>query len=313
MAWTDVVAVVIYNARGEYLLAQRPAGKAYAGYWEFPGGKVEPGESLDAAVKREIREELGIEVLRAEPWLTRTHVYEHASVRLHFFRTREWQGTLHGMEGQAFAFQVAGKESVSPMLPANGPILKAVGLPTVLGVTQAQAIGISAFMPRLEAALTNGLRLVQVREPGMGIDELRAFALDVVRRCHAAGARVLINGDEDLAHAVGADGVQLKSAQLGKLAQRPALDLVGASIHSRAELDQATALGCDFAVLGSVKPTATHPGGATLGWAGFASIAADAAIPVYGIGGLSAADVYPDAWQHGAHGIAAIRAAWPSS
>jgi 8-oxo-dGTP diphosphatase len=310
MAWTDVVAVVIYNARGEYLLAQRPAGKVYAGYWEFPGGKVEPGESLDAAVKREIREELGIEVLRAEPWLTRTHVYEHASVRLHFFRTREWQGTLHGMEGQQFAFQVAGKESVSPMLPANGPILKAVGLPPLLGITRAQEMGVDHFMPRLEAALTNGLRLVQVRESGMGRDELTAFASAVVKRCHAAGARVLINGDVDLAHAVGADGVHLKSAHLGLLTKRPELDLVGASIHSRAELDQATALGCDFAVLGSVKATPTHPGGATLGWSGFVDIAAASAIPVYGIGGLGPADVYPDAWQHGAHGIAAIRAAW---
>lgn len=311
MAWTDVVAVVIYNARGEYLLAQRPAGKVYAGYWEFPGGKVEPGESLVAAVKREIREELGIEVLRADPWLTRTHVYEHASVRLHFFRTREWQGTLHGMEGQQFAFQVAGQESVSPMLPANGPILKAVGLPPVVGITQAQEMGVDHFMPRLEAALTNGLRLVQVREPGMGKDELKAFALAVVKRCHAAGARVLINGDVDLAHEVGADGVQLKSAQFGMLSQRPAMDLVGASIHSRTELEQAAALGCDFAVLGSVKPTATHPGGATLGWSGFADIAAASAIPVYGIGGLGPADVYPDAWRHGAHGIATIRAAWP--
>jgi len=311
MAWTDVVAVVIYNARGEYLLAQRPAGKVYAGYWEFPGGKVEPGESLEAAVKREIREELGIEVLRADPWLTRTHVYEHASVRLHFFRTREWQGTLHGMEGQQFAFQIAGRESVSPMLPANGPILQAVGLPPVYGITQAQEMGVDHFMPRLEAALANGLRLVQVREPSMDKDKLRAFALATVERCHAAGARVLINADVDLALAVGADGVHLKSAHIGLLTKRPELDLVGASIHSRAELDQATALGCDFAVLGSVKPTATHPGGATMGWAGFADIAAASAIPVYGIGGLAPADVYPDAWRHGAHGIAAIRAAWP--
>ena len=196
------------------------------------------------------------------------------------------------------------------MLPANGPILKAVGLPPLLGITRAQEMGVDRFMPRLEAALTNGLRLVQVRESGMGRDELTAFASAVVKRCHAAGARVLINGDVDLAHAVGADGVHLKSAHLGLLTKRPELDLVGASIHSRAELDQAIALGCDFAVLGSVKATPTHPGGATLGWSGFVDIAAASAIPVYGIGGLGPADVYPDAWQHGAHGIAAIRAAW---
>ena len=312
--WTEVVAAVLYQPDGSYLLAQRPVGKAYAGYWEFPGGKVEPGESLEDAIKREMREELDIEIVSAHPWLARTHVYEHASVRLHFLRVRAWRGTPRGLEGQQFAFQVPGQETVAPMLPANGPILKAVLLPQVVGITQAHEIGVENFMIRLEAALTKGLRLVQVREPGMEGGALRAFFKLVAARCSVHGAGVLINGDTALAVEAAAAGVRagvhLPSRQLMQTSTRPAVDLVGASVHSRAELDHAVQIGCDFAVLGPVLPTATHPGAPGIGWDGFAEIARDAAIPVFAIGGLQAEDLYLLAWRHGAHGVAMLRGAW---
>ncbi len=312
-AWTDVVAAVIYQPDGSYLLAQRPPGKAYAGYWEFPGGKVEPGESLDAAIKREIREELGIEIHAACPWITRTHVYEHAAVRLHFFRTRDWSGTPQGLDAQQFAFQQPGAETVAPMLPANGPILKAVALPPLYGITHAAnatSAGPEQFMQRLEAALTKGLRLVQVREKDLSAAQLASFAHAVVTRCKAHGARCLINGDAALACATGAHGVHLLARQLMQTQTRPQGELVGASVHTRAELDHAAAIGCDFAVLGPVSPTASHPGAEPLGWAGFTAIARDAAIPVYAIGGMQPSDVYPQAWQAGAQGAALLRAAW---
>ena len=308
--WTEVVAAVIYRADGSYLLAQRPPGKAYAGYWEFPGGKVEPGESLDAAIKREIREELDIEIKVACPWLTRTHVYEHASVRLHFFRVREWQGTPRGLEGQRFAFQAPGAETVAPMLPANGPILDAVGLPQKYGITQAAELGVEKFMPALEAALTKGLRLVQVREKNMTAVPLRSFAQSLVTRCHAHGARCLINGDAALAQAVGADGVHLGARQLIQTHTRPDVAMLGASVHSRAELEHAMKIGCDLVVLGAVLPTASHRGEAGIGWEAFAAIASASQIPVYAIGGMQPNHLYPAAWQAGAHGVAMLRAAW---
>ena len=323
--WTEVVAAVLFKPQGgcpqggcpqggcpdgSYLLAQRPEGKAYAGYWEFPGGKVEPGESLEQAIKREIREELDLDIIAAHRWLTRTHVYEHAPVRLHFMRVREWRGTPRGLEGQQFAFQTPGQETVAPMLPANGPILKAVALPQRYGVTQAHALGEENFLVRLETALTNGLRLVQVREKEMAPDQLREFAAAVTTRCRAHGARVLINGDAALAEAVGADGVHLTAVQLMQTQVRPRFDLVAASAHTRAELDHAIRLGCDCAVLGSVLPTPTHPGTAAIGWGGFEARARGSAIPVFAIGGLRANDIYPAAWQHGAHGIAMLRGAW---
>ena len=299
-AWTEVVAAVLFRADGSYLLAQRPEGKAYAGYWEFPGGKVEPGESLEQAIGREIREELGLEISAAYSWLTRTHVYAHAAVRLHFMRVREWRGEPRGLDGQRFAFQTPGQETVAPMLPANGPILQAVALPQTMGVTQAQSLGIDNFIIRLEAALTKGLRLVQVREKEMAPAQFQVFSRDVAQRCHAHGARVLINGDLALARDVQADGIHLTAAQLMQMHTRPEFDLVGASVHTRAELDHAVQLSCDFAVLGPVLPTSTHPGAPGVGWSGFEAMARDVPIPVFAIGGLHAGDLYPTAWRHSA-------------
>lgn len=126
-----VVAGIVYNRQGELLLTSRPAGKAYAGYWEFAGGKVEAGETELAALQRELAEELGITVNRALPWLVKIHSYEHARVHLRFFRIPAdgWQGELQAKEGQAWAWQRPGHYTVSPMLPANADLLAALAVP----------------------------------------------------------------------------------------------------------------------------------------------------------------------------------------
>jgi len=308
----DVVAAVIYRPDGSYLLAQRPPGKVYAGYWEFPGGKVEPGETSVAAIRREIGEELGIEVLEAQPWLMREHVYEHAAVRLRFFRVTRWRGEPRGLEGQRFEFQYPGHEVVNPMLPANGPILKAMRLPQVLAITNASEIGIEAFHARLETALENGLRLVQVRERGLSESVLREFSVRVLERCRAYGAQMLINDDVQLAAAIGADGIHLPARRLFELDNRPDFELVGASVHDTAELARAQSLGCDFALLGPVLATPTHPDSPTLSWNGFTATAADAALPVYALGGIRMTDL-DTAMRCGAQGIAMIRGAWTTA
>ena len=306
----DVVAAVIYSkADGRYLLAQRPAGKVYAGYWEFPGGKVEPGETPLAAIKREIREELDIEILAADPWITRYHIYEHASVRLRFFRVHHWRGEPRGVDGQNFTFQTPGAENVRPMLPANSPILKAVGLPTIYGITSATATGFEAFYLLLEEALRNGLRLVQLREKTLPPEMRRRVGCEVLARCRDFEARMLINDDIRLAADLGAHGVHFSAHSLRELANHPGFELVGASTHNREEIEMAQRLGIDFAVLGPVQPTLTHPDSPALGWSGFAAVVADAQLPVYALGGLSS-DSLSIATSHGAHGIGMLRGAW---
>lgn len=305
----EVVAAVMLRNDGRFLLGQRPAGKVYAGYWEFPGGKIEAGEAPLAALKRELHEELGIEVGHAYPWLTRDYDYAHALVRLRFFRVVEWSGELHGRENQRFAWQFPGAISVDPLLPANAPILRALRLPPIYGITHAAELGEREFLARLEHALAAGLKLLQVREKSMPADALTRFTASVVRLAHASGARVLVNADAALAQRTGADGVHLTSAQLRHLDQSPATGLVGASCHDAQELARAQALGADFAVLGPVQPTPSHPGAAGIGWNALAALLKDSPLPVYALGGLAPADLQA-AFRCGAHGISMMRGAW---
>lgn len=117
----DVAVGILMQPNGDVLLGQRPDGKPYAGYWEFPGGKVESGESVFAALQREFVEELGIEIVSAEPWCGVEHVYPHAHVRLHFYISRDWRGVPQSLEGQAFAWQ--GTVDLAPLLPATIPLI----------------------------------------------------------------------------------------------------------------------------------------------------------------------------------------------
>lgn len=305
-----VVAAVLQQADGRFLLAQRPQGKAYAGYWEFPGGKVENGETPEAALARELHEELGIEVTAAYPWLIREFDYPHADVRLHFFRVRGWRGEPHGRESQAFAWQRPGAVDVAPLLPANGPIMRALELPETYGITGFAATEYPAALSRIEHALRNGLRLVQVRgSRGWPAELFARYTAEVVARAHACGARVLVNTDIELARRSGADGVHLTAAQLQGITQRPDFPLVGASCHDSAELRHAEAVGADFAVLGPVLPTPTHPDALLLGWEGFRRLVANAGIPVLALGGVRR-EHREQALASGAHGLAMLRGAW---
>lgn len=306
---TQVAAAVIERPDGSFLLGRRGPDTFYSGYWEFPGGKVEAGETPHDALVRELHEELEIEVLRATPWIVREHVYEHAHVRLNFFRVERWNGELRDHVHSELRWQRPGATTVAPMLPANAPVLAALALPGFYGITHAGKIGIEAQLAALQTALAGGLSLVQLREPDLSAGERAKFAAAALALCRAAGAKLLINGDAELARRIGADGVHLGATQLAAASQRPDFPLAGASCHTREELERAAALGFDFAVLGAVKPTASHPGRPAIGWEKFAALTAGLPLPVYALGGLDRGDIDP-AREAGAHGIAAIRGAW---
>jgi 8-oxo-dGTP diphosphatase len=305
----DVAVAILTRPDGRVLLAQRPDGKVYSGYWEFPGGKVEPGEPVAHALARELHEELGIDVRRAYPWITRIYTYTHATVRLHFYRVVDWEGAPQCKEHRAATWEAVGAISVRPLLPANDPVLSALALPGEYAISNASGMGESRFLEVLQRRLAAGLRLVQVREREMPTAALTPLVERVLAAARPHGARVLVNGDAAVAAATGADGVQLTERQLVTLEVRPPLALVGASCHSTGSLRRAESLGANFAVVGPVKATPTHPAAALLGWDGFAAIAANAAIPVYAIGGLTPTD-FEAAWSHGAHGLAMIRGSW---
>jgi 8-oxo-dGTP diphosphatase len=294
----DVAAAVLLRADGAFLLAQRPAGKVYAGYWEFPGGKIEPGERPAQALARELHEELGIDIGEPYPWLTRVFTYPHGTVRLRFYRVLSWRGEPHPREDQAIAWQAVGTAMAAPMLPANAPVLASLALPVEYGISDAGTRGAAQMLRDMEHAFQRGLRLLQIREPGMAEASRRVFTEQALGLAHRYGCRVLTK-----APFPGADGIHITAAELMHLKRREGHALMAASCHTREELARAMQLELDFVVLGPVKDKAA------IGWDRFRDLAAGASIPVYAIGGLTAAD-REDAWRAGAHGIAMIRGAW---
>ena len=311
---TYVAVAILTKESGEYLLASRPQGKPWAGWWEFPGGKIEENETAENALKRELKEELGIAASRMQPWLKRVYDYPQThdspakTVHLHFFFVSEWQGELHAHEGQQLSRQNPQQITVSPVLPANAPIMQALALPPIYAISNAAKMGESAFLLALEKQLKNGLKLIQLREHlsepiSIGLSE------QVISLVHEYGAKVLLNGDLALARKLGADGVHLPSAELLKLTQKPADLMVAASCHNALELAYAQKLGLDFVVLSPVKPTKSHEGVEVLGWQKFAQLIENIEIPVYALGGMTPQDL-PQALSCGARGVAMQRAIW---
>ena len=119
----DVAGGGLIDADGRFLLTSRPPGKVYADYWEFPGGKLETGESVEAALARELHEELGITIDGAEPWKVELMDYPHALVRLHFCKVRRWRGAFEMREGQQMAWETL-PVAVQPVLPGTVPVLR---------------------------------------------------------------------------------------------------------------------------------------------------------------------------------------------
>lgn len=307
----EVVAGVIRDARGRILLARRTEGRDLAGLWEFPGGKREAGESPEDALIRELREELGIDVEPGEPLIAVPQHYPHKRLRLDVRRIASWRGgTPKGLDGQALAWVPPAQLARYAMPPADRPVVAALLQPDCYLVTPVPADD-KRWLDALQRALAAGVRRVQLRAPGLDAARWRKLCAKAIALCRKAGASVLLNGDVELAQELHV-GVHLRAAQLPQLKARPlpAGTEVAASCHSVEELRQAEALQCDFVVLGPLRPTATHPELAGIGWHAFVAMREQVSLPIYAIGGLSPTDL-AEARMHGAQGIAAIRGLWP--
>jgi 8-oxo-dGTP diphosphatase len=314
-ASADVVEVavgVLVAPDGRFLLAQRPKGKPMAGYWEFPGGKLEANEDVSAALGREFHEELGIELEQAHPWAVRQYRYAHAHVRLHFWRVFRWSGEPRGLEGQALRWEQIDNPLVEPWLPGALPLKRWLKLPSTYAVSQAAELGEKDFLGRLDRRLAQGdLKLLQLREKTLPKERFANLFREVVARARTHGVTLLVNSAHPEHYWHEADGVHATQATLLEWKTRPDVPWCAVSCHNADTLSQAGALGADFAVLGPVKKTPSHPDSMPLGWPGFAALAAVSPVPVYALGGVGRADLNWAITQ-GAHGIAAIRDAWGS-
>lgn len=313
LRFIHVLAAVITDVRGRILLARRTDGRDLAGLWEFPGGKREAGESPEQALVRELQEELGITVQVGAPLINVPQEYPDKRLHLDVRHVTTWSGIPRGVEGQALAWVAPEKLVRYNMPPADRPVVAALRQPERYLVTPEPGTDGGAWLAALELALDAGVQRVQLRARGEDASpRWRALAESAVALCRQREADVLINGQLELARELGA-GLHLRASQLRDFQARPVDDgvMLAASCHDREELSLAQALECDFAVVGSVNPTASHPGGPVLGWEGFSKLREAVSLPLYAIGGLSLEDLR-QARQHGAQGIASIRALWPA-
>jgi 8-oxo-dGTP diphosphatase len=305
------VAVGIVADRDRFFVTRRPLSTHQGGKWEFPGGKIHAGETTLTALKRELHEELGIDVLTAQPFMQLHHTYPDKSVFLDVWQVVAFAGTPHGREGQEARWAI-GEELLSLDFPkADLPIQRRLWLPGLYAISDAARYGREEFLRRLELALNAGLRLLQLREPQMGEAEFLDLARVVATSCHRVGAKLILNADPACVDVVGADGVHLNSRRLMQATTRPlpAELFVAASCHNEQELEQAMSVGADLVVLGPVASTASHPEREVLGWQGFESLCRAARVPVYALGGMQGSDA-AIARQCGAHGLAMIRGLW---
>ena len=269
-------------------MAERTARQVSAGFWELPGGKVDPGETPQAAAVRELQEEIGVEALAVRPWIRYDHLYRTRRLRLFFFRIERWSGTPQGREGQRIAWVDPAAPGVAPILPSVDRLLAGLSLPTLYAVTRAERHGgPRGCLERLAVALHQGLKLIQVREPDMAPDQRVAFARQVAALARPFGARVLLTGSALESRRAGLSALHSTAADVRRLYARPPVQLWMASCHDADDLERATTLGADAAVLSPVLPSAAHPERAALGWEGLRRLATTAVIPVYAQGGLS--------------------------
>lgn len=303
-----VAAGCLINSRGEVLICQRPLGKIAAGKWEFPGGKLEAGETPRQALDRELHEELGLSVREARPLIRVTHDYRDRRVVLHTWRVRGWDGELQARDGQAFCWAAPDRLGEWDLLAADRPIVAALRLPAHYVFTP-PAIQENDLMQGLEH-LPSG-SLLRLRLPGFDESAYERCARAVIEASRSLKLSVVLDRHPEQVQALGAAGWHASAAQLRVLQQRPLLHGAWflASCHSHEEVEAALALDVDVVVAGPVSITASHPGRSGTGWASFQNLSDALSRPTYAIGGLGPADL-DEAWQHGAQGVAGIRVYW---
>jgi 8-oxo-dGTP diphosphatase len=306
-----VAVAAIVNDQHQVLISKRPADAHQGGLWEFPGGKLEAGESIEEGLLRELKEELGITLRHARPLIRVAHDYIDRPVLLDVWRVGRFAGTPVALEGQQIQWVSVDQLQFYEFPAANLPIITAMSLPEYYLITPEPGEETSVFLAGLESSISNGVSLLQLRAKQLSDNDYRALIPEVLQRCRKTNARVLLNAEPELAKEFGAAGVHLSSKRLMELSERPLDDtyLVAASCHSLKELVQAQQLGLDFVVVSPVRNTTSHPDARTLGFTGLQVLTERATIPVYALGGMQVTDLSAT-FRHGAQGVAAIRGLW---
>ncbi len=307
-----VAAAAILDESGRVLITQRAENSHQGGLWEFPGGKLEAGETAVTALCRELEEELGIQPLMSEPLIRVRHDYGDRHLLLDFYRVAAYRGEPRGLEGQPLQWLSPADLQAEHFPAADRPVITALQLPQRYLITGRDAERPGPFLGRLSLAIERGIQLVQLRAHRLPDNAYRRLLVEALALCRAGGVKLLVNRPQGvLDWRSEADGLHLTANQLASLSRRPAgAALIGASCHQPEELQMAEQAGLDYVLLSPVQRTSTHPQAAGLGWPRFADLVDRVNLPVYALGGLSEEDL-PNAILNGAQGVAAISAFWP--
>lgn len=308
-----VAVGVIQNKQGQILIAKRAASAHQGGLWEFPGGKVDAGESLQQALRRELKEELAIEVVHSEPLIQIRHDYPDKSVFLDVHKVTDFVGDAKGNEGQPIIWVEPGNLKSFEFPAANRPIINAINLPNAFAITG----GFDSradFEKKFTRLVDSGVKLIQLRLNDFSLHQHQEHLEFALKLSAAHTLQLQVNCSAELFQTIPSKpfvGLHLKSHHLTQLAERPVSQeiLLGASCHSLAELAQAEKIQVDYVCLSPVKVTGSHPDALPLGWENFSSLVEKINCPVYALGGMQSADLYK-AIGCGAQGIASISEWW---
>lgn len=328
------VAVGVVTHGECVLIARRPPGKHLGGLLEFPGGKVDPGESVRHALVRELAEEVALEADAAamEPLIQIEHDYGDKSVLLDVWRVMAFKGVARGLEGQSVDWVRVATMNDADFPVANRPIIRALRLPSEWLVTGASD-EVGQISRNLTIALSARSRCgLLLRQPQLAADAYLRLAHEVLPLCKGHGIPLVLHGAPSLLQVLPeAAGIHLSQSVVRQLADvrtakgrcsskqttvpaseaRPvaAQKWLGVSCHSPAELADAALIGADYGTLSPLNPTSSHPGREPLGWDNFRGWVRSARFPVYAMGGVGQQDI-PSSIGHGGQGIAGISHWW---
>ncbi|MDD5579482.1 MAG: Nudix family hydrolase [Methylobacter sp.] len=302
----QVAVGVVKNAEGRILISLRDPSLHQGGLWEFPGGKIEPQETAEQALIRELKEELNLKVKAATPLITVKHQYSDLLVQLNVFLVEDFSGEVESCEGQSFLWVEPDALRQYAFPKANQPIITAARLPDRYAILEDADEPL--LLINLQKILDRGIKLIQARLKSLSADAVKKFVEQAYPLCKYKGASLLINSAVENSDDLEADGIHLTSRDLMFLDKRPPNRLwVAASCHNLQELQHAQRIGVDFAVLGPVLPTQTHPNAEILGWGQFAELVFRINLPVYALGGMTDSSLIA-VRRAGGQGISAIRA-----
>lgn len=300
----SVVIGIIKDEEGRIFITRRHDTLHLGGLWEFPGGKVERGEMLNIALARELREEVGIEVVTSMPLISFKYAYAEREVHLHVFEITQYMGKARSQIGQGWIW-VHHHDLKDYIFPAaNRAILTAIYLPPFYAILNDD---VEDLLAQLKLFLSQGIKLIQARLKNLPENKVREFFECAYALCKKNNALLLVNSGTIKAVEMPCDGIHLTSSDLLSWDSRPEnLHWLSASCHNQKELEHAQKIGVDFVLLSPVLKTQTHLDTESLGWGKFEKLVMLCDVPVYALGGMQKSDLQTAKFA-GGQGIAGIR------